>query len=548
MKNLALNQVFFFFLFLILTSRPRQILFFLNNRSFLPFHFPSASEALESFKLMSLELGYTSESDCEHENENEVIKENKEVTQPSVITLATPKVKSLSGTFQEEVISTRKFELNRRKFFNGTGIGGIDGRKRKLSNDVDLATSKDKLPESKRKAKGDVSVLEGQDKFVGSWGTDESSENESEGDCTAKLESENMNLALPEETPEQFTEFTESSTFYGGIPIKSSIFDLPQDYQIRFATTVPGQKEYYVPKKVASSFKAHKSTVTSLQFFPNMGHLILSSGSDGIIKLWSTTKQKLIRDYVAHAKAVKYVSFSEDGHYFISCSYDKTIKIWETETGNMRYKHKVKSNPNMCTFVPGKEHEFMAALDNCTVVHVNWHTGELVQLYEHHERPVLWIEFINNGTQFVTSSDDRTLKIWDLQINMPIKYIADPRQHAMPVVKAHPTFPFFVGQSMDNQVLVYSARQKDKFKKNNNKSFKGHNTAGYSIRLGFTPDGKTLMSGDSTGYCYFWDWKTCKLVKKIKVANNVLTNIDVHPLETSMVVLAGYDGDIYILN
>lgn len=95
MKNLALNQVFFFFLFLILTSRPRQILFFLNNRSFLPFHFPSASEALESCKLMSLELGYTSESDCEHENENEVIKENKEVTQPSVITLATPKVKSL---------------------------------------------------------------------------------------------------------------------------------------------------------------------------------------------------------------------------------------------------------------------------------------------------------------------------------------------------------------------------------------------------------------------------------------------------------------------
>ena len=45
------------------------------------------------------------------------------------------------------------------------------------------------------------------------------------------------------------------------------------------------------------------------------------------------------------------------------------------------------------------------------------------------------------------------------------------------------------------------------------KIFTGHQIAGYGIEIDFSPDGKILMSGDCNGFAYFWDWKTCKLIK-----------------------------------
>jgi pre-mRNA-processing factor 17 len=52
-----------------------------------------------------------------------------------------------------------------------------------------------------------------------------------------------------------------------------------------------------------------------------------------------------------------------------------------------------------------------------------------------------------------------------------------------------------VGQSQDNQLLVYSAI--NRFKVNKKKRFIGHKNAGFACQLAFSPDGKFVMSGDS---------------------------------------------------
>ncbi len=71
---------------------------------------------------------------------------------------------------------------------------------------------------------------------------------------------------------------------------------------------------------------------------------------------------------------------------------------------------------------------------------------------------------------------------------MVIKYIAEPHMHSMPVISLSPDGTHFLGQSLDNQILVYSTA--DRFKINKKKRFAGHTNAGYACGLGMSPDSK----------------------------------------------------------
>ena len=69
-----------------------------------------------------------------------------------------------------------------------------------------------------------------------------------------------------------------------------------------------------------------------------------------------------------------------------------------------------------------------------------------------------------------------------------IKYIADPGMHSIPAVSVHPNGKWLCGQSLDNQIVTYSAL--DKYRQNKKKVFKGHTSSGYACqvrRLRHTP-------------------------------------------------------------
>ena len=62
-----------------------------------------------------------------------------------------------------------------------------------------------------------------------------------------------------------------------------------------------------------------------------------------------------------------------------------------------------------------------------------------------------------------------------------IKYIADPGMHSIPSVAVHPNGKWLCGQSLDNQIVTYSAL--DKFRINRKKVFKGHTNSGYACQV-----------------------------------------------------------------
>ena len=152
------------------------------------------------------------------------------------------------------------------------------------------------------------------------------------------------------------------------------------------------------------------------------------------------------------------------------------------------------------------------------------------------------ITFVDEGRRFVSSSDDKTLRVWEFGIPVVIKYIADPSMHSMPSVALHPSGAWLAAQSMDNQIVIYST--KERFRLNAKKQFRGHTNAGYACQVNFSPDGRFLMSGDGDGKLFIFDWKTTRIVRTLKCHDKVCIGCEWHPLETSKVATCSWDGSI----
>lgn len=332
----------------------------------------------------------------------------------------------------------------------------------------------------------------------------------------------------------------------------TSIFHGKQlrDYQGRSYIDPPSDlknapHDAYLPKKWIHTWTGHTKGVAAIRFFPTYGHLILSAGMDEKVKIWDVyNDRKCLRTFMGHSKAVRDICWSNDGRRFLSCGYDKYIKLWDAETGtclgsftNGKIPYCVKFNPD-----DDKQNIFVVGCSDKKIIQWDINSKQITQEYDQHLGAVNTITFIDQNRRFVTSSDDKSLRVWEWGIPVVIKYISEPHMHSMPAVTVHPNGNWFACQSLDNQILIYST--KDRFKLHKKKRFMGHTVAGYACQITFSPDGRYIACGDGSGRAWFWDWKTSKLLKTLRCHDQVSIGCEWHPIEPSRVATCSWDGTI----
>ena len=74
---------------------------------------------------------------------------------------------------------------------------------------------------------------------------------------------------------------------------------------------------------------AHESSVTSLAFHSS-GYYLVSTGKDGLAKLWDLREGRLLWSAQAHAGAINSVSLDAEGHTMATGGADQTVLIWRT--------------------------------------------------------------------------------------------------------------------------------------------------------------------------------------------------------------------------
>ncbi|KAL9110592.1 MAG: hypothetical protein Q9227_004950 [Pyrenula ochraceoflavens] len=414
---------------------------------------------------------------------------------------------------------------------------------------------------------GDPSKVEGPGAYRGPWAGYKTDGQEYEEEAAAaerELASDEewvdetfvpSNMSAPEKASTAYTEDTsnaESTTFHGSSEVDyqgRTYMHIPQDLDVDLKKE-PGTFSNYIPKKLVHSYKSHTKPINVLRFIPNSGHLLLSGSADSTIKLWDAHHEReLLRTFSGHSKAITDCDFHSSGKTFLSSSYDRYIKQWDTEYGKCISRFSTGKTPHCIRFQPAEGgHEFIAGMSDKKIVQFDTRSGELTQEYDHHLGPINSLTFVDQNRRFISTSDDKSLRAWEYNIPVPIKFIADPSLYALVRSSLHPSGKYVAFQSSDNQIVVYAAG--DKFRQNRKKAFRGHNTAGYAIDLAISPDGQFIASGDSGGFVCFWDWKTGKMYHKFLAGGKdgpgagAVTCVQWHPQESSKVATGGLDGVI----
>ena len=321
-----------------------------------------------------------------------------------------------------------------------------------------------------------------------------------------------------------------------------------KDYQGRSWIAPPagvrpdgGNHDCFVPKKCIKKYTGHTKGIQELDIFPGTGHLILSGGLDGKCKIWDVYGDRNVkRTYSGHSEAVRSVNMSKDGHKFLSSGFDRYIRLWDVETGQAIGTYSNRKMAYQVRFYPHDNNIFLCPASDNKIYQWDARSGQIVQEYNYHLAPANSVTFIDDGRKFISTSDDKKILVWEYDIPVPVKYISEVDMHSVPSVTVHPHGQYLAGQSMDNTIVVYSAGEKVKKSK---KIFAGHNTAGYACQIGFSPDGRFIMSGDGHGNLWVWDWKTTKICKKFQAHDGGPCMSAIwHPLTPSWVFTSGWDG------
>ncbi|KHJ75893.1 WD domain, G-beta repeat protein [Oesophagostomum dentatum] len=190
--------------------------------------------------------------------------------------------------------------------------------------------------------------------------------------------------------------------------------------------------------------------------------------------------KKQIHVYKGHTKGVNCIQwFPKSAHLFLSCSMDTKVKQ-RFHTGHIPFC--VKFHPD-----DDKNHMFLAGMQNKKIVQWDSRTGEIVQEYDRHLGAVNSITFFDKNRRFASTSDDKSIRIWEWEIPVDTKLIQNVGLHSIPTMNKSPNEKWVVGQSMDNRIVLFQLiDEKLRFAKK--KAFRGHNSAGYACVTDFSPD------------------------------------------------------------
>ncbi len=466
----------------------------------------------------------------------------------------------LTGFVEPAHINDFQFDLERKTFHSygfahdpsvsaqseGKLIGSGDGAKAAEFKSVfedNKVRPKDKR---KRVQNNDASDIEG---YLGPWGKFQDEVTVSEPTTEDKEYLEGYLAKMKKRAKKQVDEkpIEEKSTLHLKEPLDyqgRSFMHIPQDVGINLKSDSPPTK-CFIPKRQIHTWQGHTKGVSRIKWFPKSAHLILSGGMDSKVKLWEVfNNRRCVRTYVGHKQAVKDVDFNKEGDRFLSTSYDRFVKLWDTETGecvgrfsNNKMAHCVRFNPD-----DDKQHLFLSGMADKKILCWDTRSNDIVQEYDRHLGAVNTITFVDENRRFVSTSDDKSIRVWEWDIPVDMKYIADPSMHSMPAVAKSPNQKWLACQSLDNKISIYTCGER--FREHRKKSFKGHMVAGYACGLDFSPEMSYLVSGDGDGRCYIWDWKTTRMLAKWKAHDRTCSDVLWHPHETSKLATAGWDGVI----
>jgi WD40 repeat protein len=168
--------------------------------------------------------------------------------------------------------------------------------------------------------------------------------------------------------------------------------------------------------KVLQNFnKRSGGSFLSVAFSPD-GKKFVTVGNTAHI--WETESGKELQTLKGHTDLIRSATFSLDGKKIVTVSWDKTARIWDAESGKQLLKRQItglgaKSQLSAALSPDGRKMVAASEVLGSTVRIFDAESGKELHTLEGHTGGIYHVATSSDGKQFITASDDGTLRFWD---------------------------------------------------------------------------------------------------------------------------------------
>ncbi len=208
-------------------------------------------------------------------------------------------------------------------------------------------------------------------------------------------------------------------------------------------------------RRLLRTMQGHNDCIYSVAASPD-GKLLASGSYDKLIKLWDVETGKELRNLKDHIDAVFAVTFSPDGKRLASGAQDRTLKIWEVATGQRLFTlSEALDAVTTVAFSPSGQQLAAAGADKVIrTYHLSEKSGSLDQSMIAHEDPILQIVYSHDGKTLISTSADRTIRIWEAETLTGIK-VLEKQPDWVQAMSISPDGKWLAAGRYDGSVSIY---------------------------------------------------------------------------------------------
>ena len=193
------------------------------------------------------------------------------------------------------------------------------------------------------------------------------------------------------------------------------------------------------PNKSIRTFAKPNKKVRGIVLLPD-AQQFLSYAYNGIIKLWNLNKNESIHTFKEHVQSVDGIVLLPGAQQFLSYAYGDTIKLW-----NINQNKSVNTFNNQTKTVlgivllPGAQQFLSYSYDGIIKLWdisakfvpkvkrygYSFYKNNESRTFGEHDKQVLGIVLLPGTQQFLSYSDDRTIKLWDINKKKSIRTFND---------------------------------------------------------------------------------------------------------------------------
>lgn len=168
-------------------------------------------------------------------------------------------------------------------------------------------------------------------------------------------------------------------------------------------------------RKEIKFFTQHLVAIFATQENSTKGHLYVGD-ADGNLSVWDSSTFELLIYLPLDCGKIRRISVDPNGDLFAVCAQDGTLRIFDTAFFNEIHSLKThEGGTTAALFHPNRNELIFTGGKDAFLRLWNYKTGELISSVPAHNFVIYDLIELNNGKTLITSSRDKTIKIFDLE-------------------------------------------------------------------------------------------------------------------------------------